>query len=308
MRYDPQTRQLPGYERAVEEHPVLSREQEQVLFRRYADGDDEAFTTILLSNVRLVAKVSSWYMREGLPFEDLVQDGLIGLMSAVEKFQPERGHKFSTYATWWVRQAVQRAAWEYRHVVHVPQGHSTTLNRLRKTWQEMAQELGAEPTDAQIAERMGMEPEAISALVTMTTEWRSLDAPLGTSSDPGEVDIKDVLPDERDEHPIEALSREEEVERVLRVLSEQHRQLVERRYGIRDPREESQSYRSVEEFFGVSPQRLQQMETQAFQAVRELFSHEQHGSTRVIRRVDEKRDSEQVARSALEEAQMTLFH
>ena len=159
MRSRLSTRQLPGYEHAVDEHPLLTREQEGELFRRYADGDDDARETILLSNVRLVVKVCGWYMREGMPLEDLVQDGMVGLMTAVEKFEVERGLKFSMYATWWIRQAVQKTAWESRHLVHVPRHHATTLNRVRRAWQELVHELGAEPTDAEIAERLDMGAE-----------------------------------------------------------------------------------------------------------------------------------------------------
>ncbi len=308
MRHASST-QFAVYKKTVQAHPVLTREQEQDLFRRYADGDEVARRTILLSNVRLVVKVCYRHLRDGMSLEDLVQDGLIGLMTAVEKFEPERGHKFSTYATWWIRQAAQKAAWGYRHIVHVPIHNATKLNRVGRAWEALAQESEAEPTEWDIAERLGMEPEAVAALMAIRMDPRALDAPMRESStDSNDLSVKDAMPDDREEHPLEAMGREQEVERVLRVLSEEHRELVERRYGIRDPREESQTYRDVGEFFGVTHQRLHQMETQAFQAVRDLFSHEQHGNTRVLRRVDEERDSEQVKPTALEEAQQSLFH
>ena len=251
-------------------------------------------------------------MREGMPLEDLVQDGMVGLMTAVEKFELERGLKFSTYATWWIRQSVQKTAWESRHLVHVPRHHATTLNRVGRAWQELVHELGAEPTDAEIAERLDMGAENVAALSMLSMTARSLDAPVSeSSSEPGALDIKSSLPDDREEHPLESLSRDEEVDRVLRVLSPEHRELLERRYGLLDPREEALTYRDVEEFFGVTHQRLHQMERQAFAAVRRFFSHERSGeredASRVPRRVDEERDSETVEPTAQGEAQLSLF-
>ena len=301
--------QLAGYESAVDAHPVLSREQERDLFQRYAGGDEAARRTILLSNVRLVVKVCYRFLRDGMPLEDLVQEGLIGLMTAVEKFEVERGHKFSTYATWWVRQAARKAAWQFRHIVHVPIDNSTKLNRVARAWEALARESGSEPTEWEIAERLDMEPEAVAALMAIQLDARSVDAPMSASStDPSDLDVKSSMPDDRHEHPLEAMTREQEVERVLRVLSEEHRDLVERRYGLWNPHEESLTYRDLGKFFDVTHQRLHRMETEAFQAVRELFSEERHGNTRVLRRVDEERDSEKVKPSALEEAQMSLFH
>ena len=309
MRHASSTQQLAVYETTVQAHPVLTREREQELFRRVSDGDLDARRTILLSNVRLVVKVCYRFLRDGMPLEDLVQEGLIGLMTAVEKFEVERGHKFSTYATWWIRQAAWKAAWELRHIVHVPIDNSTKLNRVGRAWEALARESGSEPTEWEIAERLDMDPEAVAALMAIQMDARSVDAPMSASStDPSDLDVKNSMPDERHEHPLEAMTREQEVDRVLRVLSEEHRELVERRYGLRDPREESLTYRDVGKFFNMTHQRLHRMETEAFQAVRELFSEERHGTTRVLRRVHEERDSEKVKPSALEEAQMALFY
>jgi len=309
VRHASSTQQLAVYETTVQAHPVLTREREQELFRRVSDGDLDARRTILLSNVRLVVKVCYRFLRDGMPLEDLVQEGLIGLMTAVEKFEVERGHKFSTYATWWIRQAAWKAAWELRHIVHVPIDNSTKLNRVGRAWEALARESGSEPTEWEIAERLDMEPEAVAALLAIQMDARSVDAPMSASStDPSDLDVKNSMPDERHEHPLEAMTREQEVDRVLRVLSEEHRELVERRYGLRDPSEEALTYRDVGKFFDVTHQRLHRMETEAFQAVREMFSEEQHGNTRVLRRVHEERDSEKVKPSALEEAQMALFH
>ena len=309
MRHASSTQQLAVYETTFQAHPVLTREREQELVRRVSDGDLDARRTILLSNVRLVVKVCYRFLRDGMPLEDLVQEGLIGLMTAVEKFEVERGHKFSTYATWWIRQAAWKAAWELRHIVHVPIDNSTKLNRVGRAWEALARESGSEPTEWEIAERLDMDPEAVAALMAIQMDARSVDAPMTASStDPSDLDVKNSMPDERHEHPLEAMTREQEVDRVLRVLSEEHRELVERRYGLRDPREESLTYRDVGKFFNMTHQRLHRMETEAFQAVRELFSEERHGTTRVLRRVHEERDSEKVKPSALEEAQMALFY
>jgi RNA polymerase primary sigma factor len=241
--------------------------------------------------------------------EDLVQDGMVGLMTAVEKFEVERGLKFSTYATWWIRQSVQRTSWESRHPVHVPKHHSTTLNRMRRAWQELAQQLGEEPTEEQIAERLDMDPAEVTALTMLSMTARSLDAPVReSSSDADTLDIKSSLPDDREEHPLEWLSRDEEVARALRVLSPEHRELLERRYGLRDPREEASTYRDVVDFFGVTHQRLHQMETQAFAAVRQMFPRERADHAPSYRHiVDEERDSETVEPEAQDEPQLSLF-
>jgi RNA polymerase sigma factor (sigma-70 family) len=293
----------------VDAHPILTREQERDLFLRYADGDEDARETILLSNVRLVVKVCGRYLLDGMALEDLVQEGMVGLMTAVEKFEVERGLKFSTYATWWIRQSVQRTSWQSRHPVHVPIGHSTTLNRVRRAWQELIQQLGEEPTDEEIAERLDMDPAEVAALTTLSMTSRSLDAPMRESStDSDALDIKSSLPDDREEHPLEWLSRDEEVARALRVLSPKHRELLERRYGLRDPREEALTYREVVDVFGVTHQRLHQMETQAFAAVRRMFPRERNDQAPSnIHAVDEARDSETVEPSPQDEPQLSLF-
>ena len=172
--------------------------------------------------------------------------------------------------------------------------------------------MGAEPTDAEIAERLDMDAENVAALSMLSMAARSLDAPVSeSSSEPGALDIKSSLPDPREEHPLESLSRDEEVARVLGVLSPEHRELLERRVGLHDPREEALTYRDVAEFFGVTHQRLHQMERQAFAAVRQFFSHERPGERedddRVPRRVDKERDSETVEPTAGDEAQLSLF-
>jgi len=263
---------LPGYGSTVQDYPVLTKAQEQDLFRRYNRGEQAAWTTLILSNVRLVAKVATWFMRTGIPYADLVQEGFVGLIQAMDRYQVERGHKFSTYATWWIRQTVQRAAWEYRHIVHVPVNHGTELRRVRSQWQTLSHDLGREPTEREVAESLDMDTEEVSAILAVAMDWYSLDAPTsGSGDDPAPTDFKDILEEEEDEHPLEALSREEDVERVLNSITPRQRRVLEERYGLDDDDRQGKPLREMEQSFGVSRQRLHELESQALQVARRLL-------------------------------------
>jgi RNA polymerase primary sigma factor len=263
---------LPGYGPTVQDYPLLTKEQEQDLFRRYNGGDQDAWTTLILSNVRLVAKVATWFLRSGIPYSDLVQEGFIGLIQAMDRYQVERGHKFSTYATWWIRQTVQRAAWEYQHIVHVPVNHGTELRRVRAAWQKLSHELGREPTEAEVAVVLDIEAEEVSAILAVAMDWYSLDAPAsGSTDDPAPTDFKDILPEKQNEHPLETMAREQDIARVLKSVTPRQRRVLEERYGLDDENRQGKPLREMEESFGVSRQRLHELESQALQMARRLL-------------------------------------
>ena len=195
---------------------LLTPEEELELSRRVAEGNEEAKNILAESNLRLVVSIAKRYVGKNLSFLDLIQEGNIGLMKAVEKFDVSKGYKFSTYATWWIRQAITRAIADQAKTIRVPVHMVETINKLKRVQRQLTLELTREPTEEELAERMGMSPEKIREIFKISQDPLSLETPVGEESDShlGEF-IKDVTNLTPEEHAINAVLKDEIAELLL---------------------------------------------------------------------------------------------
>ena len=249
------------YLREIGSIPLLTAEEEVELAKRIQQGDDEARKKLCESNLRLVVSIARHYVGRGMPLLDLVQEGNLGLMKAVEKFDYERGYKFSTYATWWIRQAISRAIADQGRTIRIPVHMVEHVNRMIRVRRELTQELSREPSTAEIAERMGIPEKRVHEIMCMTTEPRSIDAPVGEEED---SHFGDFIPDNMTPSPEEAAAStmmREQLKEALSGLSEREQEVLVLRFGLDDGRQ--RTLEEVGEYFHVTRERVRQIEAKA---------------------------------------------
>lgn len=260
---------LNKYLRCMGEIPLLKREDEIEVARRIREGGPEselAKVVLINANLRLVVSIAKQYSYRGLPLSDLIQEGNIGLMRAVEKFDPDRGFKFSTYASWWIRQSIIRAIESQIRTIRIPIYKLEIINEVRHTQKVMYRDLGREPGLDEVAARMGVEPEKIIDLMRLTREPMSLDAPVGDESSSS---ISDFIENENAELPSESMegaSLMEEIEEVLCSLSPREEKVLRMRYGIGEA-----THYSLEQIgsqFNLTRERIRQIELKALKKLR----------------------------------------
>ncbi len=262
---------LRSYLQEIGSIPLLTAEEEVVLAKRIEKGDKKAAQLLTLANLRLVVSVAKKYARSGLDFLDLIQEGNIGLMKAVEKFDYKRGFKFSTYATWWIRQSITRAIAEQGRTVRLPVHMYETINRLRKVKNELTTKLGRPPTQKELAEAMEMEEEKIEYINKISQYSVSLTADRSDGDDDDSVSLSEIIADTTADTPEEEAEQDimrQEVLNLLKELPERERRVLELRFGLVDG-----VVRTLEEVgreFNVTRERIRQIEAKALNHLREI--------------------------------------
>ena len=241
---------------------LLTHAEEVELSRRARAGDAKARTRLVEKNLRLVVSVAKKYRGYGVPFEDLIQEGNIGLMKAVDKYDPERGWRFSTYATWWVRQAVGRAVSDKGRTIRLPVHMGEKMRKMARTYNGLSAELGREPTDEEVAGRLGWTAEKVREVKSAMPDAASLDKPLGSGEDASE--LGSVVADQATSDVSEGVVRDMEVgwlgEAISR-LPDRHRHVLVKRYGLDE--EETATLAQLAEELKVSKERIRQLQREA---------------------------------------------
>ena len=253
---------LPGYFARIDKVRLISREEEVDLARRAKAGDERARQRLIEKNIRLAVSVAKKYRGQGLPFEDLIQEGNIGLMKAVEKLDPERGWRFSTYATWWIRQAVQRAVADKGRTIRVPVHRGDKVRKMARTYNELSAEFEREPTDEEVAARLEWPVDQVRDLKSSLWDATSLNQPVGSEADGAE--LGQLIEDERSSDTAGEVVREMETAglgEAIEKLPERHRRVLIGRYGLDDERVATLAELSDE--LGISRERVRQIQREA---------------------------------------------
>ena len=257
---------VKAYLKEIGQVPLLSAEEEQTLARAARAGDADARRRLSEANLRLVVSVAKRYAGRGLPFLDLIQEGNLGLMKAAEKFEPDRGFKFSTYATWWIRQSITRAIADQGRTIRIPVHLVEHINRVRKTAGELLRKNGREPTAEEIAVRLEMEPDRVRELLQLAQEPVSLETPVGEEED---AHLEDFIQDEEAGIPVDEAGHQllrRELMSVLKSLTPREERVITLRFGLDDGRP-----RTLEELgkeFNVTRERIRQIEAKALRKLR----------------------------------------
>ncbi len=245
---------------------LLSSEEELELSVRIANGEEEAKNILAESNLRLVVSIAKRYVGRGLLFLDLIQEGNIGLMKAVDKFDYGKGYKFSTYATWWIRQAITRALADQARTIRVPVHMVETINKMARVQRQMTLELNREPSEEELASKMGISVDKVREVMKISQDPVSLDTPIGEEDD---SHLGDFIKDERSMSPEEYATNEilkEEIKNVLMTLQEREQEVLELRFGLVDGT--SHTLEEVGKKFNVTRERIRQIEAKALRKLR----------------------------------------
>ncbi|MBQ3482796.1 MAG: RNA polymerase sigma factor RpoD [Clostridia bacterium] len=254
------------YLKEIGKVPLLDSEREKDLAVRMVAGEESAKTELVEANLRLVVSIAKRYVGKGMFFLDLIQEGNLGLMKAVDKFDYTKGYKFSTYATWWIRQAITRAIADQARTIRIPVHMVETIHKVSRYQRQMLQELGREATPAELGEKMGMSPEKVREIMKIALDPVSLETPIGEEED---SHLGDFIPDEDTPAPSEAASAtilREVIERELNTLTPREAHVIKLRFGLYDGR--TRTLEEVGKEFDITRERIRQIESKALRKLR----------------------------------------
>ena len=254
------------YLKEIGKVPLLSADEEVELARRMSEGDEEAKKRLAEANLRLVVSIAKRYVGRGMLFLDLIQEGNLGLIKAVEKFDYQKGFKFSTYATWWIRQAITRAIADQARTIRIPVHMVETINKLIRVSRQLLQELGREPSPEEIAEELDMPVDRVREILKISQEPVSLETPIGEEED---SHLGDFIQDDNVPVPAEAAAQtllKEQLDEVLSTLTEREQKVLRLRFGMNDGR--ARTLEEVVKEFDVTRERIRQIEAKALRKLR----------------------------------------
>ena len=257
------------YLREIGKIPLLTAEEEADLAQRIVKGDQKAKNKMVEANMRLVVSIAKRYGGRGLDFLDLIQEGNTGLLRAVDKFDPAKGFKFSTYATWWVRQAITRAIADQARTIRIPVHMVETINKVLRTTRKLTSELNREPTNEEIAKALNIEPEKVDYVMRIKQDIASLDASVGRDGDDEDSVLGDFVEDEERDSPEESASNQilkEQLSEIIATLSDREQKIIRLRFGIGGGKPHTLEEVGAE--FDVTRERIRQIEAKALNKLR----------------------------------------
>ena len=262
------------YLREIGREKLLTPEEEIKLAARIKRGDKAARERMITANLRLVVKLATDYANLGLPMLDLISEGNIGLMRAVERFDPKKGGKLSTYAAWWIKQSIKRALANQSKTIRVPVHQVEKIAKIRRLTEQLTAELGREPSDEELADEVGLTAEKIAALKSSSIRPASLDAPVG--QDDGETLFGDMISDENAEDPLEELEEKDmrsNLAGLLKVLTPRERDIIKARYGLGGAK--MKTLEDIGHKFGITRERIRQIQMGALKKLRRAMAKQE---------------------------------